>query len=113
MSEEERIGYLREQEGRKAKLAGENLHAGASSEFSRGYNRTVVGFGSNVDPRNFGKGASKASDWTCVCGAINKGWIKIRRGNREICGNCSQERDYVDSERLGLNEHRETSTDAS
>lgn len=101
MSEEERIGYLREQEGRKAKLAGEKLHNGASTEFAKGYSRTVVGFGSNVTPRNFGRSGQKSPDWNCVCGATNKGWIKIRVAGREVCGICRQEREYVDIELIG------------
>lgn len=104
MSEDERIGYLREQEGRKAKLAGDDLHPGASEEFARGFNRSTVSFGSNVDPRNFGKGGSKSTDWVCVCGAVNKGWVKVRVANHEVCGTCRQERDYVDVERLGLDD---------
>jgi len=104
MSEEERIGYLREQEGRKAKIAGDSLHDGASDEFRKGYTRTVVGFGSNVTPRNFGRTGSRNSDWNCVCGATNKGWVRIKVAGREICGTCRQERDYVDVERLGLDD---------
>ena len=28
-------------------------------------------FGSNVQPKNFGKGSSEREAWTCICGSEN------------------------------------------
>lgn len=100
MSEEERISYLREKLGHEAKRKGDEVHSGASGEFSKGYSKTTVGFGSNVNPRKFGKGANSLSDWECVCGHVNKGYIKHIVGGREVCPNCRVERSYTDVEEL-------------
>ena len=102
MSDEERISYLRESEGFKANKAGLPLHEGASKEFEKGYKRTTISFGTNVTPRNFGRGRGGPSDWNCVCGNINRGRIRHMLAGREICGLCRQERQFVDKERLGL-----------
>lgn len=96
MSEEERVGYLREKLGYEAKKKGDTPHEGASKEFKKG-------FGSNVTPRNFGKGGDDKRDWTCVCGNVNKAHIRYKVANREVCSACRQEREYVDTEWLGLN----------
>lgn len=101
MSEEDRISHLREAEGFKARKSGEHLHEGASKDFEKGFSRVSVGFGSNVTPRNFGRTGQSSADWTCVCGNVNKGWVKYRLAGREVCGLCKQERTFVDTERVG------------
>lgn len=100
MSEDERIGHLREVEGFKARKKGDSLHEGASKEFKEGFTRTSVGFGSNIQPRNFGRGGQTPSDWNCVCGNLNKGRIRYLVAGREVCGSCRQERKYVDKGQL-------------
>lgn len=74
MSEEQKIEDMRYELGRDAKQQGEPLHEGASEEYRRGYN-SYRGFGSNVQPRLFGRGASRPSEWTCVCGHTNKRYL--------------------------------------
>lgn len=113
MSDDEKISHLREAEGRKARAAGEQLHEGASEEFSRGYTRTTVGFGSNITPRNFGRGGSASPDWLCVCGERNQGRIRYIVANREVCKSCKQERTYTDVERIGPVDDGEEGTDAT
>jgi hypothetical protein len=102
MSDEDRVGFLREKIGYEAKKKGEPVHQNASNEFRRGYDRVSVGFGSNVTPRKFGRSSNARSDWTCVCGNVNKGWVRNLVANREVCGLCRQEREFVDVNLLGL-----------
>ena len=96
MSEESRIGDLREREGYKARKKGEKLHDSASKEFSKGY-----GFaGSNVMPNKFGKG-EPGDHWTCVgCQHENSAARRWMKGGTELCWNCGVDRDFVDSERV-------------
>jgi hypothetical protein len=108
MSEDERIGYLREKLGYESRKKGENVHEGASGEFKKGYDRVTVGFGSNVQARNFGRTGDPQADWTCVCGNVNKGRVRYMVAGREICGLCRQERDFVDTERIDLNGNEDT-----
>jgi hypothetical protein len=98
MSEIDRIGDLREKEGFKARKKGDEIHEGASEEFTKGYK----GFSSNVTPRNFGRTGLPSADWNCVCGQFNKGRVKYLFGGKEVCSLCKQDREYVDKEKLGL-----------
>jgi len=99
MSEESRIGDLREREGYKAKKKGDALHEGASSEFTKGY-----GFGgSNVMPNKFGKGGD-VETWTCIgCQHENSAARRWMRGGVELCWNCGVERAYVDEDQVNDN----------
>ena len=71
MTEEQKVEDMRYELGREAKQKGEPLHEGASEEYRRGYG-SYRGFGSNVIPRRFGRGANKRVEWTCICGHTNK-----------------------------------------
>lgn len=102
MSEEERIGYLREKLGHEARKKGEDPHQNASEGFLKGHQKLSVGFGGNTGVKSFGKGGNRPEDWHCVCGSINKGHIKYKVANREICPSCRQEREYVDKAWLGI-----------
>jgi hypothetical protein len=105
MSDEvERVGYLREKLGHEARKKGENPHESASGEFLRGHRKLSVGFGGNTNTKSFGRGAGRAQDWTCVCGSVQKGHIKFKVANREICPSCRQEREFVDKEWLGIDD---------
>ena len=85
MSEETKTEDMRYELGREAKQRGEQLHDGASEEYRRGYASRVASFGSNITPSRFGAGASKRSDWTCVCSTQNRSY-------RNQCDNCGVRR---------------------
>jgi hypothetical protein len=95
MSEESRIGDLREREGYKASKKGQPLHEGASSEFTKGYR-----FGGKIVPAKFDKGGSEET-WTCIgCQHENSSKRRWMKGNVELCWNCGVEREYVDEEKI-------------
>jgi len=96
MSEESRIGDLREREGYKAAKKGEPVHSEASTEFRKGY-----GFGgSNVMPSKFGK-RDEYDRWICIgCQHENSNKRRWMKGGLELCWNCGVDRDFVDPERV-------------
>lgn len=53
-------------------------------------------FGSNVQPRNFGKGGSEPQDWTCLCGYVNKGRRVKKVAGHTVCWMCEVEKDLID-----------------
>lgn len=55
---------------------------GASASLKSGYRRGALGFGSNTQPRKFGKGGDVRTDWTCVCGQENRRYLTR-------CGMCN------------------------
>lgn len=94
MSEESEVSTaedMRYELGRDYAQQGKELHDGASEEFVRGYS-SYRGFGSNVSPRKFGKGAGKAQTWTCVCGHENSSRVKRVVAGRILCWKCGVER---------------------
>ncbi len=95
MSETEgRIGEMREKLGYDAAKKGQAPHGSASREFEGGYRRASLGFGTNVAPRNFGKGGEQDTGWTCVCGHQNLPHRRWMRGGEELCWNCGVARLY-------------------
>lgn len=87
------IENLRYEAGKDARAKGESLHANASEEFTRGYQRGN-GIGSNVMPKKFGKGTSQASSWFCVCGYENKPYMKARVAGELVCWFCKTPKTY-------------------
>jgi len=73
MSDE--VESLRREIGEKAARDGEALHANASESAKEGYRRGFLGFGSNIMPPKFGKGADTRQPWICVCGHENKRYL--------------------------------------
>lgn len=102
MSEEDRIGYLREKLGHEAKRKGEDPHQNASEGFVKGHSRLSVSFGGNTSTKSFGKGGTVPQGWTCVCGNETNGRIRYMQARREICPACRQDRSFVDIELLDL-----------
>jgi len=41
-----------------------------------------MSYGSNVQPRFFGRGSEPNVDWECICGTVNRKWFK----NCQMCG---------------------------
>lgn len=92
MSEENTAEDMRYELGREYAQKGEKLHDGASEEFVRGYS-SYKGFGSNVSPRKFGKGAlMRQETWTCVCGHENSSRVKRKIAGHIVCWQCGVER---------------------
>jgi hypothetical protein len=89
MSDE--VESIRKEIGEKMARDGEPLHANASESARDGFRRGAIGWGSNTTPRLFGKGGSELSDWTCVCGRLNRRYL-VR------CGDCNLHRTEVPSE---------------
>lgn len=88
MSEEDTGEDMRYELGRDYAMEGKELHDGASEEFVRGYS-SYRGFGSNVSPKKFGKGAHIPKDWTCICGHVNNARVRRRvAGLGEVCWQC-------------------------
>lgn len=81
-SEQNTVETMRYELGREAKQKGEPLHDGASEEYTRGYHSYGGIFGSNVAPRRFGAGSRERTEWTCVCGELNKRY----RNQCFLCG---------------------------
>ena len=50
-------------------------------------------FGSNTQPKNFGKGGELPKDWECICGNTNKGNVRYTRAGREFCQFCGIDRE--------------------
>lgn len=96
MSEESRIGDMRERLGYEKAKKGEPIHKEASSEFASGY-----GFGgSNVMPSKFGK-ADSLDRWTCIgCQHENSSKRRWMSGGTELCWNCGVDRNFVDEGRI-------------
>jgi hypothetical protein len=94
MSEEDTVTEMRKELGEKAGRSGDNLHKEASREFSESYRRGFLGFGSNVAPKNFGKGAGETRTWPCVCGHINRSDRVAKRGGEVVCWICETPRSY-------------------
>lgn len=107
MSEEDRIGYLREKLGHEARKKGEEPHQHASKEYLRGHQKLSVGFGGNTSTKSFGKGGNEPEGWTCVCGSFQKPRVRYMVANREICPSCRQERQFVDKAILGIEDEDE------
>lgn len=92
MTEETRTEDMRYELGRDYAQQGKQLHDGASEEFVKGF-QSYKGFGSNVSPRKFGKGAYTPQDWTCVCGHVNKARVRrVIAGVGEVCWQCGTAR---------------------
>jgi hypothetical protein len=94
MSEEDTVTDLRRELGEKAGRDGEGLHDSASREFAESYRRGSLGFGSNVTPPKFGKGATVVQTWNCVCGYSNRSDRVARRGGDVVCWLCGVQRSY-------------------
>jgi hypothetical protein len=75
MSNEQFVEDLRRDIGEKMARDGETLHENASESVKQGYRRGEIGWGSNTTPRLFGKGGNERTEWTCVCGTLNRRYL--------------------------------------
>lgn len=96
MDEETRKEASREW-GEKYAREGEKIDnpSGVTDEFKEGFRKGSLGFGSNVNPRNFGKGGSKPKDWDCLCGHTNRGNVRYMKAGREVCQLCGMEKEFA------------------
>lgn len=95
MTDNDTVSEMRKELGHKAALKGEVPHKDASPEFSQEYRRRSMGFGSNVNPRLFGKGNNtEVTSWFCVCGHENKSNVTARKGGDIVCWICGVPRTY-------------------
>ena len=94
MSDEDTVTEMRKELGEKAGRAGEKPHDSASREFSESYRRGSLGFGSNVTPKSFGKGATTVQTWSCVCGEVNRSNRVAKRGGEVVCWMCGTQRAF-------------------
>lgn len=94
MSDEDTVTEMRKELGEKAGRSGEAIHDSASREFSESYRRGNLGFGSNVAPPKFGKGAATITTWNCVCGEVNRSDRVAKRGGEVVCWLCGVPRSY-------------------
>lgn len=93
-NEGQRIEDMRYELGRDAAQRGDQLHDNASEEFTNGY-KSYRGFGSNVTPAKFGKGATTGvTSWFCVCGHENRSNRIAKRGGEVVCWLCGVQREY-------------------
>lgn len=89
------VADMRRELGEKAAIKGDRVHEGASVEFTEAYRKRSIGFGSNVTPKNFGKGYVTLIDtWICVCGHENKESRRYMREGRVACWLCGTQREY-------------------
>lgn len=56
----------------------------------------MTDWGSNVQPKNFGRTGEPRPDWECICGHTNKGSRIYKKANREVCQTCGVERELVE-----------------
>ena len=84
------VGEMRKELGEKAARSGDSKpHDGASQEFTEGFRKGSIGFGSNVAPRLFGKGSTKNPTlWYCVCGEENRSNRVAKKGGEVVCWRC-------------------------
>lgn len=94
--DEREVESLRRDIGEKMARDGEGLHENASDSVKQGFRRGSIGFGTNVLPRNFGRTGQRRADWTCACGNVNSGGIRMVVAKREVCQLCRVEREYSD-----------------
>lgn len=93
---EDHVEGLRREIGEKMARDNEGTPIESASEsLKAGYRRAAMGFGSNVNPRNFGKGGAAPQDWTCICGNVNRGDRRLRIGGRIVCWLCRVEKDVA------------------
>ncbi len=90
------VEALRREIGEKMALDREPLHENASDSVKSGYRAKMLGFGSNVAPRKFGRGGSKLPDWICVCGHKNSGSLRKKVGNRVVCWMCGLDQETAE-----------------
>ena len=94
MSDDNTVAEMRKELGEKAGRSGEGIHDSASREFSESYRRGNLGFGSNVAPKSFGKGAANIQTWNCVCGEVNRSNRVAKRGGEVVCWLCGTLRSF-------------------
>lgn len=88
------VSEMRKELGEKAGRSGDKLHEGASKEFTESYRKGSLGFGSNVTPRKFGKGAVTLQTWNCVCGYVNRSDRVAKKAGQVVCWMCGTLRSY-------------------
>lgn len=74
------------------------LSPDASDSVKEGYRRGLMNFGSNVVPKNFGKGRFGAKDfvaWNCICGFENSSSIVKKVGKRIVCWQCGVDKELA------------------
>ena len=91
------VESLRRDIGEKMGRDGEGLHENASDSVRQGFRRGYLGFGSNVQPRNFGRTGEQRRGWDCVCGHFNRPGVRFMVAKREVCENCRVEREYSEA----------------